>query len=261
MADALDSKSSGVTPRAGSSPAIGTNMHQTRVEGFNALRPLFHSFRVWQEPTSLFVETCPQTLGEKECLHVSEAEICDSCRKPLRGKKTLWEYKDHPFLLCSACSDLSMFDRFKALKGRIQQVDAAAREQQAATSGPPKVQYRSDIREDQLESLLVHAFLDLIGERKAAGKRELAATMETIANWLADRTTLPVTPLHVQYLTLALRDGLIISVGGGGIGRPNSYDTRETAMGMDAFWDQVDAFLMVWRLPNRRALLEISPIT
>jgi hypothetical protein len=113
----------------------------------------------------------------------------------------------------------------------------------------------AQMHEEQLETLLVHAFLDLIQERKAAGKRELAATHETIATWLSDRTGLPVKPLHVQYLTLALRDGLIIEVGGGGIGRPNTYDTREAAMGLDAFWDQVDAFLMVWRMPNRKSLI------
>lgn len=109
--------------------------------------------------------------------------------------------------------------------------------------------------ENRVETLLVMAFLDLIAERKAAGRRELAATHETIAQWLSDRTRLPVRPLHVQYLTLALRDGLIIDVGGGGIGRPNTYDTREAAMGIDAFWDQVDAFLLAWRLPNRASLV------
>lgn len=119
--------------------------------------------------------------------------------------------------------------------------------------------YRTDITEDQIESILLHAFIDLIQERKARGRRELAATHETIAQWLADRTTLRVTKQHVQYLTLALRDGLIIDVGGGGIGRPNTYDTREQEMGLEAFWDQVDAFLMVWRMPNRKTLLEIDP--
>lgn len=114
---------------------------------------------------------------------------------------------------------------------------------------------QAEIQEEQLESILLHAFIDLIQERKAAGKRELAATHETIAIWLTDRTQLKVTKQHVQYLTLALRDGLIIDVGGGGIGRPNTYDTREKAMGLDAFWDQVDAFLMVWRMPNRTSLL------
>lgn len=123
--------------------------------------------------------------------------------------------------------------------------------------GEPR--YRTDIKEDQIESILLHAFLDLINERKARGKRELVATHDTIAQWLSDRTTLRVTRQHVQYLTLALRDGLIIDVGGGGIGRPNTYDTREQEMGLDAFWDQVDAFLMVWKMPNRRSLLEIDP--
>jgi hypothetical protein len=115
---------------------------------------------------------------------------------------------------------------------------------------------RASIREEQVESVLLHAFLDLIAERKAAGRQELVATMETMATWLSDRTQLPVRPAHVQAMTLALRDGLIIDVGGFGIGRPNSYDTREKEMGLEAFWDQVDAFLIVWRLPNRKALLE-----
>jgi len=83
--------------------------------------------------------------------------------------------------------------------------------------------------------------------------------METIATWLCSRTRLQVTPQHVQALTLALRDGLIISVGGYGIGRPNSYDTRESEMGIDAFWDQVDAFLLVWRLPGRLKLMPKGP--
>ncbi len=83
--------------------------------------------------------------------------------------------------------------------------------------------------------------------------------METIATWLSNRTRLPVTPQHVQGLTLALRDGLIISVGGAGIGRPNSYDTREAEMGIDAFWDQVDAFLLVWRMPGRQKLIMKDP--
>lgn len=113
----------------------------------------------------------------------------------------------------------------------------------------------SGLDDNRLESLLLHAFLDLIAERKARGRTELVATMETIATWLSDRTGLAVQPRHVQYLTLALRDGGIIATGGGGIGRPNSYDTTEEAMGMDAFWDQVDAFLLVWRMPNRHTLL------
>jgi len=112
---------------------------------------------------------------------------------------------------------------------------------------------------DDLEALLLHAFIDLIQERKAAGRRELVATHETIARWLSDRTGLAVTPRHVQYLTLALRDGQIIDVGGGGIGRPNTYDTREAAMGTEAFWDQVDAFLMVWRMPGRESLRKADP--
>ncbi|HYF94735.1 MAG TPA: hypothetical protein VD969_21180 [Symbiobacteriaceae bacterium] len=180
-----------------------------------------------------------------------DTTTCVACGTALTGKKTLWEYNGQSLWLCSQCAALPM-DRRHAMLGRvIRRIDQEAKERAAA-----QVRYRKDIREDQIEPLLVHAFLDLIGERKAAGKRELAATMETIASWLSDRTRLPVRAQHVQYLTLALRDGLIISVGGGGIGRPNTYDTREAEMGLDAFWDQVDAFLTVWKLPNRMSLLQ-----
>lgn len=165
----------------------------------------------------------------------------------------LWEYKSVPLWLCKVCASLPLTQRYDALKPVIHQIDREEKERAVS-----RVRYRTDIQEEQIEPLLLHAFLDLIQERKAAGRQELVATMETIATWLSDRTTLPVKAQHVQYLTLALRDGLIISVGGGGIGRPNSYDTREAEMGLDAFWDQVDAFLMVWRLPNRKALLQIE---
>lgn len=101
---------------------------------------------------------------------------------------------------------------------------------------------------------LVMAFIDLIHERKLAGKRELAATLETIAHWLAERTSLPVRPPHVQSLAKAMREGGLITVGGGGIGLPNTYDTTEAAMGEQAFWQQVDAFLAVWRHPSRDRL-------
>lgn len=184
---------------------------------------------------------------------VAEPTACAACKAGLHGQKVLWEYKGVPLWLCRVCATLPLTRRYDALKPVIQAIDREEKERAAA-----RIQYRSDIPEEQIEPILLHAFLDLIQERKAAGKRELVATMETIAAWLSDRTTLPVKAQHVQYLTLALRDGLIISVGGGGIGRPNSYDTREAEMGLDAFWDQVDAFLLVWRLPNRKALLELE---
>ena len=44
-------------------------------------------------------------------------------------------------------------------------------------------------------------------------------------------------------------------MGGGGIGYPNTYDTREREMGESAFWDQVDAFLLVWKHPSRRSIV------
>lgn len=187
---------------------------------------------------------------------MAEAMGCAACQQPLQGQKVLWEYKGVPLWLCGACAGLPLAERHDRLKQVIRTIDREAKEREAQAAAEA-VQYRADIAEDQIESLLLHAFLDLIQERKAAGKRELVATMETIATWLSDRTTLPVRAHHVQALTLALRDGNIISVGGGGIGRPNSYDTREAEMGLDAFWDQVDAFLMVWRLPNRKAILQI----
>ena len=96
--------------------------------------------------------------------------------------------------------------------------------------------------------------IELIHERKLAGKRELAATLETIATWLSDRTGLAVSPSHVQTLAAAMREGGLITVGGGGIGYPNTYDTREREMGEEAFWDQVDAFLLVWKHPSRKAI-------
>lgn len=107
---------------------------------------------------------------------------------------------------------------------------------------------------DRVTETLVLGFLDLIGERKLAGKTELAATMVTIATWLSERTGLAVKPAHVQLLTDALRQAGIITVGGGGIGLPNTYDTCEATMGAEAFWDQVDALLLAWRHPSRKAL-------
>jgi hypothetical protein len=179
---------------------------------------------------------------------------CAACGQPIDSQKLLFEYKGQPLWLCPTCGSLPLSRRFELLRPTLREIDRAERQESA-----PCVQYRTDIREEQIEPLLVHAFFDLIAERKAAGKQELVATFETIAAWLSDRTTLPVRPHHVQQMVKALHEGLIITVGGGGIGRPNSYDTREEEMGIDAFWDQVDAFLMVWRLPNRKKLLELEP--
>ncbi|HEY3367840.1 MAG TPA: hypothetical protein VGK74_22505 [Symbiobacteriaceae bacterium] len=181
------------------------------------------------------------------------AESCKACGKDLT-RKVLWEYKGVPVWLCPDCAALPLNRRYDLLKTVIREIDQGEKDRAAA-----QIRYRTDILEEQVEPLILHAFLDLIQERKAAGKRELVATHETIALWLADRTTLPIRATHVQALTLALRDGLIIAVGGGGIGRPNTYDTRENDMGIDAFWDQVDAFLAVWRVPNRKTLLQIDP--
>lgn len=107
---------------------------------------------------------------------------------------------------------------------------------------------------DPVTERLVMGFLDLIAERKRAGKRELAATMATIATWLSERTSLSLQPQHIQLLTIAMREAGLITVGGGGIGLPNTYDTCEKEMGVEAFWDQVDAFLQVWKHPSRKAM-------
>lgn len=103
---------------------------------------------------------------------------------------------------------------------------------------------------------LVMSFIELIQERKLRGRDVLAATMETIAQWLSERTGLAVTPRHIQEMTKAMREGGLITVGGGGIGYPNTYDTCEREMGEEAFWAQVDAFLMVWQHPGRKAMLK-----
>lgn len=108
---------------------------------------------------------------------------------------------------------------------------------------------------DPVTEQIVLAFIELVHERKLAGKQYLAATMETIAQWLHERTGLHVTARHVQELTKAMREGGLITVGGGGIGLPNTYDTCEAEMGEEAFWGQVDAFLMVWQHPSRKAML------
>lgn len=109
---------------------------------------------------------------------------------------------------------------------------------------------------DPITEQLVLSFIELINERKAAGKFELAATMETVAGWLSERTGLAVRPPHIQTLTNALREAGVITVGGGGIGFPNTYDTTEASMGTEAFWNQVDALLMVWKHPSRKSLAE-----
>lgn len=116
----------------------------------------------------------------------------------------------------------------------------------------------AEVHIDPVTERLVLSFLELIGERKAAGRMELAATMATIAEWLSQRTGLALRPPHIQTLTNVLREAGIITVGGGGIGFPNTYDTCEKSMGTEAFWDQVDALLMVWQHPSRKSLVESS---
>lgn len=107
---------------------------------------------------------------------------------------------------------------------------------------------------DPVTEKLVLSFIDLINERNLAGKRELAATQETIAKWLSDRTGLKVQARHVQILVKTLEEAHLITIGGGGIGLPNTYVTLEEEMGPEQFWDQVDALLLVWHHPSRQAL-------
>jgi hypothetical protein len=111
------------------------------------------------------------------------------------------------------------------------------------------------ISEDTVTQTIVYAFLDLVHERKVAGRRELAATMVTIASWLSERTNLNVQPRHVQTLVATMNQAQLITIGGGGIGRPNTYDTTEDKMGTEQFWNQVDALLAVWQHPSRQAMV------
>ncbi len=107
---------------------------------------------------------------------------------------------------------------------------------------------------DEITEQLAMAFLELIHERRLRGKPHLAATLETTAQWIAERTALEVRPRHIQVLAKAMAEAGLIEIGGGGIGRPNTYASREDSMGPEQFWTQVDAFLMVWAHPSRRAL-------
>lgn len=188
---------------------------------------------------------------------MSATPACAMCRIPLTGARLAWEYKGRTFALCPLCAELPLAERMAALRPALRELDRAEERAQAAARAAGGPRYRTDIPEERLEEILLHAFLDLIQERKLAGKAGLAATMPNIAAWLSERTGLQVRAAHVKALTLALRDGGLIAVGGGGIGRPNFYDTRESEMGLDPFWDQVEAFLAVYRLPGRRALLEL----
>jgi len=115
--------------------------------------------------------------------------------------------------------------------------------------------------ENLTTEILLHAFIDLIEERKAAGKKELAATHVTIATWLAQRTGLQIQPRHIQTLTAMMYEAQLITIGGGGIGRPNTYDTTEAKMGTEQFWNQVDALLSVWHHPSRQSMVEKAAAT
>ena len=88
---------------------------------------------------------------------------------------------------------------------------------------------------DPATEACVMAFIDLIHERKLAGKPVLAATHKTIARWLSERTGLRIIPRHVQVLTQVMEQANLITIGGGGIGLPNTYASREDAMGPNNF--------------------------
>lgn len=107
---------------------------------------------------------------------------------------------------------------------------------------------------DVITERLVLAFIDLINERKLAGRTELAATHQTIATWLGERTGLALQPRHIAILANTMAEAGLVTIGGGGIGYPNTYDTTEARMGADAFWNQVDAFLLVWQHPSRNTM-------
>ncbi|HHV43261.1 MAG TPA: hypothetical protein GXX57_01145 [Firmicutes bacterium] len=108
---------------------------------------------------------------------------------------------------------------------------------------------------DPTTETLVLAFIELIHTRKVRGKAVLAATQQTIASLLTEATGLNITPRHVQILTSAMEEANLITIGGGGIGYPNTYDTREDDMGPEIFWNQVDAFLAVYAHPSRSAMV------
>lgn len=182
------------------------------------------------------------------------ASRCTACGIALPSSPVVWAYRGHSIPLCPLCAELSEAQRREACRAVVRQIDREA-DLAAAQAAVPRLERRSDIPEEQVEELLVTAFLDLIQERKLAGKDGLTATLASIAIWLRERTSLRVETAHVQTLALAMRDAGLLLVGGGGIGLPNQYDTRESEMGLDAFWDQVDAFLMVYRHPSRQALL------
>lgn len=107
---------------------------------------------------------------------------------------------------------------------------------------------------DSITEIIVMTFLDLMADRRIAGKQGLAATQETIAEWLSTRTSLSISAKNVQDLVKVLQDAGLITIGGGGIGLPNSYYSNEDSMGAEQFWTQVDALLLVWKHPSRNSI-------
>lgn len=189
---------------------------------------------------------------------MSTPATCAICRQPLTGRRTHWSVSGRHFTLCPECAARPMAERQAALAPELR---AAGREARAAAETARRQEQarrlRTDVPEHELEERLLHAFLDLITERRIKGRAEFAITIANLSQLLAERTGLNVHPRMVQQFVLDLQAGGIITIGGGGIGTPNRYATREDEMGTAAFWDQVDAFLMVYKLPGRLSLLEL----
>lgn len=107
---------------------------------------------------------------------------------------------------------------------------------------------------DAATEAVVMAFIEMIQEHKARGYYQLEATWQVVARWIANRSGFAVEPRHIGVMAAAMQEAGIITVGGGGIGSANTYDTCEKGMGPKAFWTQVDAFLIVWQHPSRKGM-------
>lgn len=111
-------------------------------------------------------------------------------------------------------------------------------------------------RPDAVTEALVMAFIEMIQEHKVRGYHALEATWVIVSKWLSNRTGLAVQPRHVGSLVDALAQAGIVTIGGGGIGAANTYDTTERAMGTQQFWTQIDAFLLAWCHPSRKSMTD-----
>ena len=103
---------------------------------------------------------------------------------------------------------------------------------------------------DPYTEALVMSLIEFIQEQKSKGYRELEATYEIISRWISGRSGIQVNPRQVAVLAATMAQAGIITIGGGGIGTANRYDTTESKMGVEQFWNQVEALLQVWRHPS-----------